>query len=416
MHILMLSDVYFPRINGVSTSIETFRRRLAELGVRVSLIAPDYPPGTHPHAAPVDPAVDPQVIRIASRQLVFDPEDRLMRYRDAVEAAFALDARDPVDVVHVQTPFVAHYAGLKLATRRGLPLVSTYHTLFEEYVRCYLPWLPERLARGFARRLSRRQCEQCSTVIVPSTAMRERLLQYGVRTPLAVLPTGIDIAQFSRGDGAAFRACHGIPAAAPLLLFVGRLAHEKNIGFLLRVVERLRRQVPEVMLLIAGEGPARESLDAEVRQLGIGRQVRFVGNLDRKRELPDCYAAAQVFTFASRTETQGLVLLEAMSMGVPVVALAEMGTRDILGPGQGCLTPRDDVDDFAAELAALLHDPARCQRLAAEARTCAEGWDDGALARRLQALYRSVAALPVTRIPPAAVTPRVLHSPRRPAP
>ena len=231
----------------------------------------------------------------------------------AIRARAGRLALERFDLVHIQTPFVAHYRGLELARRFGVPAVETYHTFFEEYLFHYVPFLPKGWLRAAARRFSRTQGNSVAALVVPSTAMREVLGGYGVTTPMHVVPTGIPLAEFGGGDGARFRARLGIAAATPLLLFVGRVAHEKNIGFLLRALELAKQQVPGLEMVIAGEGPAEASLRREAARLGLAARVHFVGYLDRKGALLDCYAAADAFVFASRTETQGLVLLEAMA-------------------------------------------------------------------------------------------------------
>jgi len=227
--------------------------------------------------------------------------------------------------------------------------------------------------------------------VVPSTAMRQRLESYGVTTPMNVLPTGIPLRQFAAGDGPAFRRAHGIAESRPLALFVGRVAHEKNIGFLLEALLQTRQLCPEVLLLIAGEGPAMADLKKRTAELGLQQSVLFIGYLDRKQALPDCYAAADVFVFASRTETQGLVLLEAMAAGVPVIALAEMGTVDILAPGRGAFSPPDDVRVFGEALGHYLCRPTAWRHLADEAPVYAREWSDSAMAERLAVLYRRLA-------------------------
>lgn len=386
MRVLMVSDVYFPRVNGVSTSMETFRRCLCGVGVEVRVVAPRY--GGEPE--------EEQIIRVPGRPVPGDREDRLAGWRKMhrITAQAAADC----DLIHIQTPFVAHYAGLAAARRHGLPVIATYHTLFEEYLHHYAPYLPGRWLRKQARALSRRQCNQLDAVVVPSTAMRERLAGYGVARPMQVLPTGIPIAQFGQGDGASFRRLHGIPMNRPLALFVGRVAHEKNIGFLLEAVAHARWHHPELLLVIAGEGPAGADLRARVEALGLAEGVRFVGYMDRTRELPDCYAAADAFVFASRTETQGLVLLEAMAAGVPVVALSVMGTADILAAGRGSIAPPDHPAAFGAALAELLgRSPSAREQLSAEARTYALEWSDTAQASCLASLYRRLAAKGRTR-------------------
>lgn len=382
MRILMISDVYFPRINGVSTSIESFRHALADEDIHVEVIAPAYP-------APHDD--DARVTRVPARRVPFDPEDRLMRH-GLLRRTLAASA-PACDLVHIQTPFAAHYAGLRHARARHVPCIATYHTHFEEYLHNYIPALPKSALRAFARGLARRQCNTLDAVIVPSGAMQDTLTEYGVTAPLHRVPTGIPVEHFGAGRRHAktdFRRRFAIPDDAPLALFVGRAAHEKNIGFLLDTLPHALRAAPRLMLVIAGEGPALPALRRHAATLGIERHVRFVGYLDRQSELPDCYAAADVFVFASRTETQGLVLLEAMAAGLPVLAFAALGTREIVEPRRGALPAPQEATAFGAALAQLLNDPQRRRHMAAEAERFAREWSTLACTRRLAAVYRTV--------------------------
>ncbi len=376
----MISDVYFPRVNGVSTSIQTFRCELEALGHETHLIAPAYP------AAYPD---EPDTVRVPSGFVPFDPEDRRM-HPGAIRKIADTLADSGFDLVHVQTPFVAHYLGLEIARRLGVPCVETYHTFFEEYLFHYVPLLPKDWLRAVARRFSRTQANRVDALVVPSTAMREVLDRYGVVTPMHVIPTGIPPGDFRAGDGQRFRAALHVAAGTPLLLFVGRVAHEKNIAFLLRAFVRASALMPGLEFVIAGEGPARRQLKRETARLGLGRRVHFVGYLDRRTALADCYAAADAFVFASRTETQGLVLLEAMAVGLPVISTAVMGTRDIVGPRRGALVPADDEGAFAEAIVRLASDPDLRARLSCEAREYAREWHADTLAERLAALYREV--------------------------
>ena len=382
MRILMISDVSFPRVNGVSTSIETFRRSLAALGHASTLIAPAYP-ATSAEAS--------NVIRVPSRGVPRDPEDRFMSRR-AIEALVPTLARGGFDVVHIHTPFVAHYAGIHIARELKLPVVETYHTFFEEYLHHYVPLLPRALTRLIARRLSRSQCRAVDALVVPSAQMLAALRGYGIATRAEVLPTGIDPERFRGGDGQRFRALHGIAADRPVLVHISRVAHEKNIDFVLEAVARARVAVPELLLVIAGEGPALAHVRRRAADLGLADHVLFVGYLARDGALLDCYCAGTAFVFASRTETQGLVLLEALALGVPVVSTAVMGTADVLKEAQGALIAPDEVDGFAARVVELVRDPALRARLAAAAPGDTRAWTATAMAERLLELYRSVAA------------------------
>ena len=182
----------------------------------------------------------------------------------------------------------------------------------------------------------------------------------------------------------------GIAPARPLITYIGRVAHEKNIGFLVRMFRRVLAQVPQALLVIAGEGPAREPLREQVAALGLTEQVHFAGYLERDSALLDCYAAADVFVFASRTETQGLVLLEAMAQGMPVVSTAEIGTRSILVPQQRGAGRAGAGGRFCRRRGARVADPGLREGLGERGRMYARTWSSAAMARRLIALYREV--------------------------
>ena len=380
MKILFISDVYFPRVNGVSTSIETFRRNLHLLGHTVHLIAPDY--GT--------PAADEtDILRVPARTVPLDPEDRLMRYGWVMQQLDRLRG-EHYDLIHVQTPFVAHYLGVKLSHLLDIPCIETYHTFFEEYLYHYIPFLPKSLTRWLAKRFSRHQGNSLDGMVIPSRPMQRVLQDYGIATTMEVIATGIEPASFVLGDRVAFREKYGIAQERPMLLFVGRVAHEKNIDFLVQVVNQVRKEVADVLFVIAGEGPARVHLEQEVKRLALGQHVRFIGYLDRHTELNNCYRAADIFIFSSRTETQGLVLLEAMAQGVPLVSTAELGTRDVLQDGAGVWIAQEELSDFSSNVVKMLgHAQARSD-LGELGRAYANEWSAAKQAKKMLAFYNTV--------------------------
>jgi 1,2-diacylglycerol 3-alpha-glucosyltransferase len=382
MKILFISDVYFPRVNGVSTSIETFRANLHALGNTVHLIAPDY----------LKTSADENGIRrVPSRRVPLDPEDRFMSYRWVMDH-IDLFREEKYDIIHVQTPFVAHYLGTNLSRLLGIPCVETYHTFFEAYLFHYIPLIPRALLRFAAKRFSRHQGNSLDGMVVPSRPMLQVLQKYGITTPTEVIATGIAPESFVPGDRVSFRQKYGIAQDRPMVLFVGRIAHEKNINFLLTAVDRVRQDIADVLFVIAGEGPARESLIHEVKALGLDTNVMFIGYLDRATELNSCYCSADIFIFASRTETQGLVLLEAMAQGVPVVSTAELGTRDVLQEGQGVWIAQEERDDFSEKVVRLMGDAQARKDLGVLGRAYANEWSASRQAQHLLDLYRTVLA------------------------
>jgi 1,2-diacylglycerol 3-alpha-glucosyltransferase len=388
VRVLFISDVYFPRVNGVSTSIRTFRGDLTATGVESVLVAPAYEQTT-------EEPDDASIVRVASGRIPGDPEDRRMKSPELKRALTALQ-KQRFDMVHIHTPFIAHYAGVRFARQQRIPVLATYHTFFEEYLHHYVPLMPRVIGGVLARAFSRSQCAQLAAIVAPSEPMRALLLEYGVKTRIEVIPTGLPADRYLPGNGQLFRARYSIPQDRPLLLYVGRVAHEKNIDFLLRAFVELRRTRPEAMFAIAGEGPAREHLQSQVARLGLSSQVYFIGYLEREGELANCYAAADVFVFASRTETQGLVLLEALAQGRPVVSTAHLGTTSILQAGCGARVAPEKPDVFATAIADILEDPVRAARLSEQASVYAQTWASSRMAARLAALYRDLLQQPQT--------------------
>ena len=380
MNILFISDVFFPRVNGVSTSINTFATELKALGHEVTLIAPSY--------GEEDIHQD-WIVRVPSHKIYFDPEDRLMSF-SKLKALLPWIREKHFDVIHIHTPFTAHYVGIHFGKKLDIPVVETYHTFFEDYLHHYLPFIPQFISRKLARTISRRQCNAVDGIVSPSKPMLDVLRQYGIEKPAEVVATGLDDSSFANVDGDHFRISHDIPLTQPMLLFVGRVAHEKNIEFLLQMHVKLIKKHPEALLVITGEGPAEDSIRASIAKLGIVNQVKMIGYLDRNHELITCYKAADIFVFASKSETQGLVLLEAMAQGTAVVALAELGTKSILIEGEGVLIAKDCTDDFADKVSVLLSDESKRKIIGAKGRQYAqEKWGANVLAKKISKFYKN---------------------------
>lgn len=384
LKILFISDVYYPRINGVSTSINTFVKQLQGLGHTVHLIAPDY-------AVAAQANDEAWIKRIPARSLYFDPEDKLMKYAEALKILPDL-IHEQYDMIHVHTPFVAHYLGLKLAKILNIPCIETYHTFFEDYLHHYLPYIPKVVARALARLISKQQCNAVDAIIAPSQPMLDVLREYGITVPAQVIPTGLQDYSFAEADGLAFRKKYDIALDRPLLLYVGRVAFEKNIDFLLGMTKVLSEERPDVLMVVTGEGPAEKSLHKLAKTLNIEKNVKFIGYLNRETELNACYQSADVFVFASKSETQGLVLLEAMAQGTPVVAIAELGTASILIEGEGALIAKENTLEFAEKVHQLLIYPQQRAELGERAKAYAlANWTAKVQAEKLAKLYIKLA-------------------------
>jgi 1,2-diacylglycerol 3-alpha-glucosyltransferase len=371
MHVLLISDVYFPRINGVSTHIQTFIRTTSKSD-DVCLIAPDY--GT-----PWDDEGH-NVIRVPSYPTPGDHEDRLMYGREVRKLLPQL-RKQAFDIVHIHTFGIAFHEGMKLARALKLPVVFTYHTHFEEYLSHYVSFLPASITRFGCHQLAIWECNSVDTVVVPSQAMALNLQRNGVKSRMHVVPTGIDLIRFKNGDGSRFRRRYRISPNGQILLFVGRVAPEKNVDFLIRMLGKAVVRFPDVLLVIVGGGHDLERLRDLTYSLGLSRNVVFTGWLSRDTELLDCYDAADIFVFASRTETQGLALLEAMAMGLPIVSTSRLGSADTVQPRRGAIVVPEDEYYFAGEVCRLLSDMCRREKLGSEARRYGETCSASAMVR-----------------------------------
>lgn len=383
MKILMATDTYWPRINGVTVAVDTLRKSLSAMGHAVSIIAPRY---GRTEGAVADPE---GIHRFPSMSPPMSREDRFVFPFLKKRVRRMIESFQP-DIVHAHTEFTLGQAGKKYAELAGIPLIMTCHTLWEQYVTAYIPELPASVSRKMVRRLSLRFYRDADAVIVPSEAMRTLLTQYGLERPVAVVPTGVDLDAFSAEpsgrDGESLQGSFPLLSGRRILLYVGRVAHEKNIGFLLDVLVRVLAKDQHVILVIAGDGPARQDLERQVKDLGLGSSVIFTGYLNRSA-ISSLYSRTEVFCFASKTETQGLVLLEAMVHGTPFVALSHGGTADILADGRGGFVSEEDPDRFAGKVLSILHDAPLRERLAKDGRQYAESWTAPKMAQRLLSVY-----------------------------
>jgi len=374
MRIALFTECCDPIVNGVVVSVTTFARELRRLGEEVWIVAPRFP-------GYVD--TDPRIVRVASVCFPKEP-----KYPLAVPALARLNALDrcPPDVVHTQSPWLMGRVGLRAGRRWGVPVLFTFHTIYEEYVH-YLRPLPVGWLRRRAKSMSRAYANQVDRVIAPSQGLRDILLGDGVTTPIEVLPTGIDLSLANRERLAPIRGELGIPEEAPLLLYVGRIAPEKNVRMMLEAFAQVRRRDPRVVLLVAGGGPALEASKQAARDLGIAEAVRFAGYLARG-DVFRCAAEADVFLFPSVTDTQGIVIVEAMALGVPCLATESAAVRGLVIPGRNGLLTQNDPTAFAQAALHLLADPDLRARMGQEAVHAASGYAAGPLAERLLGIYQ----------------------------
>jgi 1,2-diacylglycerol 3-alpha-glucosyltransferase len=389
MRIGFFTDTYTPQINGAVSSIRLFSAALERLGHEVYIFAP----------TPRQPGDGPRIVRIPSVPFAFQPEIRLASLYS--QQAYRLAQRAKLDIVHGHDPFAIGLFGLAVAKRFRLPYVHTYHTLYPEYV--HYVW-ETRFTRAMAERLSRDFCDQCDLVLAPSTKIEKVLKEWGVTRPVVVLPTGVDAGRFAATDpaeAARLRVRFGIPEGDRLLIFVGRLGREKNIQLLIEAMALIK--TPGARLLVIGNGPYRSELDRRIARLGVGDRVTFTGYLQRE-DVAAAYAASDAFFFASTSETQGLVLAEAMASGLPVVAVDDLAVADAVADGvNGFLVP-ERAEDLAAAADRVLGDPEMRARMSAESLKRADALCIDRMAEKLAGVYTDlIAGRPPRRGPLLAI-------------
>jgi glycosyltransferase involved in cell wall biosynthesis len=354
----LFTNNYLPFRGGVTISVETLRRGLEAAGHEAWVFAPRFP------GAPADGS---RVVRYPSLPAATYPEFALaVPYSRRIGR---LVQRLGVDVLHAHHPFLLGPTAARLARRLGRPLVFTYHTRYEKYAH-YVP-LSRRLVESAAIRLSTRFAARSDMVIAPSALVRDELQARGVRAPIAVVPTGVDLQRFSPGDRDAARRALRLPTSGALLLYVGRLDPEKSVERVLLAFDRLASTVPDARLVLVGQGTAGAPLRARARSLGAAPRIAFLGARPHEA-LADCYRAADAFLFASETETQGLVLAEAAACGIPAVAVSAPGCEEVVRDGETGLLAKSDPAALADAAIGLLLDEPRRRQMGRAARAVAE--------------------------------------------
>lgn len=338
MRILMFTNTYAPLVGGVSNSVQRFVQAYRQAGHQVLVVAPRF--GASPHR-------EPGTIRVPAIQH-FNGSDFALAVPIPGLLRHDIERFEP-DVIHSHHPFLLGETALRFAETWKLPIVFTHHTLYEQYTH-YVPGDSPRMKR-FAIQLATGYARLCDAVIAPSQSIADLLLARGVDTPLEVIPTGVDFEYWRSGDPTAARRALGIDEQCFLVGHVGRLAPEKNLGFLANAVGGFLVAHPQAHFVVTGDGPARAEMQAILAARGVSERAHFTGPL-AGQALIDLYHALDVFAFASHTETQGMVLTEAMAAGVPVVAVDAPGAREVVHDREdGRLIPRDDLAEFAAGLA-----------------------------------------------------------------
>ena len=376
MHIAFFTNYYHPVVNGVVRSVASFRETLMRQGHNVFVFAQ--------HDANYKDE-EPFIFRYPSLPLP------LGDISTAIPVSPFVDQLLPalkLDVIHTHHPILLGQTAARKAAEMDLPLVFTFHTKYWDYTH-YVPFPQEAIQeflKNAVHKWLRDFMQKCQHIIIPSESMKDILVKdYGLDQHYTVVPTGTNLEPFLNADGDALRKEKGWQDET-ILISVGRLGAEKNWETLLRAFAKIYPGHADARLVLIGDGPSKEELQSLAGEFGVGERVTFMGSLPFG-EVPSYLKAADVFSFASVTETQGLVTIEAMAAGLPVVAVDGSGTRDIVEHGKQGLLVENDVDALAKGLHDLLSDPHQLKRFGNSALKKAKTFDVNQLAKQIITVY-----------------------------
>jgi glycosyltransferase involved in cell wall biosynthesis len=333
MNILMMTNTYLPHVGGVANSVDLYTRQLRKLGHHVIVVSPHFEGTTNE---------EPDIIRIPAIHQIKGSDFSMI-----LPIPGFLDTRlkdFKPDIVHSHHPFFVGSVAVRISSKYNVPLVFTQHTMYEYYTH-YVPNIPR--MKAFLVNLTIGYANMANTVIAPSESIAAILKERGVTVPIEVIPTGIDTKRFRKGDGRKIRKQMGIPGNAFTVGYTGRLEPEKNLIFMAKAVAMFLHRNSNARFVVVGYGNMEEPLKELFYLEGLERRVHFTGKV-KGQELIDAYHAMDVFVFASKTETQGLVLAEAMAAGVPVVALEAAGVREVVENGINGFIIKDENEEVFA--------------------------------------------------------------------
>lgn len=377
MHIANFTNTYLPFISGVVRSIRTFRDELTRQGHNVFIFAQE-------HAGHIDE--EPFIFRYPSLSLHLPVE-----VHAAIPISPTIDRLIPplkLDVIHTHHPFLLGSVAANKAQELNLPFVFTFHTQYREYTH-YVP-LPLDTVQNFLKSAVDHWLQdfmrRCQHIIIPSESMQETLVnEYGLKDNFTVIPTGIDLGAYQTADGAKIRKKKRWENDI-VMISLGRLAPEKNWFTLIQATALVLKEYPHFRLVLVGDGPDKNFLEGLAAELGIRKRVTFTGSIEFT-DTPSYLKAANLFGFASITETQGLVTLEAMAAGLPVVAVDGSGTRDLLKNGQQGYLVDNNSEALANGIKKLISNPDRMQRFAEAANKKAQTFSIETLTNKLIGVY-----------------------------
>lgn len=373
MRIGLLVDVYKPFMSGITNFVSQHKKALEDMGHKVFVFTLghlDYEDEElHIYRSPAIPLTE------TGYQFGF------------VYSRLARRKVRTMDILHTQHPFISGSLAVTYGKRYGLPVIFTNHSRYDKIAPYYVPILPGGVSETLLETYLPWFANQCQAVTTPTQAIRRLLRDYGVTVRMPVIPNGVDLSPFRAPNRLLTRTELGLPDEAKVSVYVGRIAPEKNLPFLLRSFARVCHKLQEVYLLVVGYGPVEQDLHAQSRELGIAQRTVFTGQVPYE-QVPDYLALADLFATASVVEVQPLSIIEGLAAGLPAVAIASDAVTDTLTDGHNGLLTEYSTEDFAAKWARLLSDDELRVQLAANAQEGSQRYDIHRTAAQMAQLYK----------------------------
>ena len=380
MKIGMFINYYTPSKGGMETSVINLSKGLEKAGHEVFIFAPEYPNYK-------------------------DEEKNIFRYKSfrfnyggyfyVIPLPFISNAEEIIkklnlDIIHSHQPYSLGSEALKFSKKLNIPIVFTYHIKYEDYSH-YIPLIPKSVSKKYIRKMTTKYSDQCDNIIAPSTAIKKMLTDRGIKSPMSIIPSGINIDNFKKDTGqkSEIRKKYNVNPDDILLITACRLTEEKNLGFLVKSFAKIKQRYNNVKFMIVGDGAVKQDLEKLAEELGVKNSIIFTGLVNRT-EIVGLYQASDIFVFASKTETQGLVAVEAMAAGDPVVAVKASGIEDMIKDKEDGFLTSESEEEFSESVLKIVNDKNLREKMSAQAKINSERFSIEPWVEKVVELYESL--------------------------
>ncbi len=376
----MFINYYTPSKGGMETSVINLSRGLEEVGHEVFIFAPQYP------------NYKDEVKNIYRYKSI---HFNYSGYFYVIPVPFASKMKEIVkelklDIIHSHQPYSLGSEALKFSKELKIPLIFTYHIKYKDYSH-YIPLVPNSISKKYIRKVTVSYSNKCDTIIAPSTAIKKLLESRGITVPVKIIPSGINIDNFANvtGQRDSIREKYNIKADDIMLITACRLTKEKNLEFLIKSFAKIAQKEKNIKFMIVGDGAVKKDLEDMSEELGIKEMMIFTGLVDRT-EIVSLYQSSDIFVFASHTETQGLVAVEAMAAGSPVVAVRASGIEDIVQDGEDGFLTSNSEDEFAEKVLQIAGNEELRKKMAEKAKENSRKFEIAPWIEKIVELYKSL--------------------------